>query len=641
MKRHRLPLSRSLRASAFALAAAAGSLVVVATLLAPPAQADVDDFGFRSYSADFHLDVDDAGRSTLRTVETFVAEFPDTDQNRGIQRAIPERYDGHPTDLSDVRVTDGTGAARPVDTESDDGFLVVTSASDEYVHGEQTYVFEYTQHNVTLADGEGGRDEFYWDTNGTAWAQPFESADARVHLSARLADRLTGDAACFAGPDGSSARCSSIDAAAADADGGVVIEASSGPLAAGENLTVAIGFEPGTFVPRDDSYFASWWSWMQLVAISVSLVTLVLAAGLRRTRLRDAAGRPTIVAEYEPPARSVFEAGTVVGKGTRAVAAAFVDLAVRGVIRIEATEVPKKKWAAASTTYTLRLLDPTGSGTGGRRPGRARREPSSDEREFVTILFGSGAPIGAARDIGEKDAAFGKAMSAFTTGRAAAATRSGLRRSGTAGISALVVVLATVSAVLAVVAGIVLLVSALGGAVPAVLLAAGVVAAVVSTALVARVPLTSAGAELRDHVAGLEEYIRLAEEDRLRVLQSVTGAERTDGAEQTGTRGLVGDESRPTVVDLYERLLPWAVLLGREKSWSEALAVHYEQEGTDPYWYSGGQAFNAAAFSAGIGSFGASVAASYAGSGSSSSSGGSGGGGSSGGGGGGGGGGGV
>ena len=43
---------------------------------APSAIAGVDDFVFESFTADYFLDVDENGRSTLRTVETFVAVFP-------------------------------------------------------------------------------------------------------------------------------------------------------------------------------------------------------------------------------------------------------------------------------------------------------------------------------------------------------------------------------------------------------------------------------------------------------------------------------------------------------------------------------------------------------------------------------------
>ena len=118
--------------------------------VAASALGGVQDFEFASYSADFYLDRDAAGHSTLTTVETFVATFPGFDQNHGMQRAIPMDYQGAPTDPSVISVTDEKGTARPFTTATDsNGFLVVTSREDNFVHGSQTYVFTYTQRNVT------------------------------------------------------------------------------------------------------------------------------------------------------------------------------------------------------------------------------------------------------------------------------------------------------------------------------------------------------------------------------------------------------------------------------------------------------------------------------------------------------------
>ncbi len=142
--------------------------------------------------------------------------------------------------------------------------------------------------------------------------------------------------------------------------------------------------------------------------------------------------------------------------------------------------------------------------------------------------------------------------------------------------------------------------------------------------MVSRKPLTALGAEVRDHLKGLEEFIEWAEADRIRMLQSPAGAERV--------RIDPGDPAQ--MLKLYEVLLPYAVVFGQEKQWAQHLAVLYG-EGNSPGWYAGSHGFSAGSFSAGISSLSASSASS------SSTSGGSGGGGSSGGGGGGGGGGGV
>ena len=177
-----------------------GSPAQAAGHTAGAAQASVDDFYFQSFDADYHLARNEAGNSTLRTVETIVAVFPEIDQNRGIRRAVPNVYDGHPADLQILSVTDETGASlsHDIDEGENDDFTVVTIAAKGYVHGAKTYVIEYLQTNVTLQPDDAtaaNANEFYWDVNGTGWAQPFNEVTARVHLDEGLAAAFTGSAA--------------------------------------------------------------------------------------------------------------------------------------------------------------------------------------------------------------------------------------------------------------------------------------------------------------------------------------------------------------------------------------------------------------------------------------------------------------
>ena len=108
------------------------------------------------------------------------------------------------------------------------------------------------------------------------------------------------------------------------------------------------------------------------------------------------------------------------------------------------------------------------------------------------------------------------------------------------------------------------------------------------------------------------------------MLQSPEGAEKVQVE--------AADEKQ--LVKLYERVLPYAILFGQEKEWTKQLGRYYEHLGSQPDWYAGHGAFNAAMFASSMNSLSsaANSVSSY-----SSSSGGSMGGGFSGGGGGGGG----
>ena len=568
-------------------------------------RAGLDDFEFESFSADYFLDVDSDGRSTLTTVETFVALFPEF-QNRGMRRAIPADYQGAPTDVAVQSVTDETGSPRPFTVETDDnGFVLVTSAENSFVSGRQTYVFTYTQRNVTRYFADTNDDEFFWDTNGTGWYQYFASVAATVHVPAELATSLNGQTACYRGYEGSRDTCELTTTSEAE---GTVISTQVSDIYPFENVTVAIGFAPQTFVPRDDSFWSSPVAYLQIFAVLGGLAALIFAIVLRSTLLADGRGRPTIIAEYTPPDElDVITASVILRKTTRAAAAQFVDFAVKRKIRIVETE--KKGWFSSGVAYLLELIDPTGL--------------DGPPFTLAVALFGYQLQPGTGYLMSGRDVTLSQYVRAIIASATTAAKTDGYRKKAGARygvIPALIAMLATVGSF---VFGVMLLDSAIGGAWPFLLMVPPFIGLLVVFGLVFRTPLTDKGAEVRDHLKGLELYIRLAEADRLAMLQSPTGAQR---------KAIAPADPR-MVLDIYEKLLPYAVLFGLEKQWAIELGKYYVD--SSPEWYSGTGAFNAGVFASSISTMSTSAASSYSGSSSSSSSGGSGGGGSSGGGGGG------
>ncbi len=104
-------------------------------------------------------------------------------------------------------------------------------------------------------------------------------------------------------------------------------------------------------------------------------------------------------------------------------------------------------------------------------------------------------------------------------------------------------------------------------------IAAVVVGIIISIVLSPPLRLTSKGAEAKEYLLGLREYLTVAEEDRMRMLQSPEGALRIDVTD------------RDAVVKLNERLLPYAVLWGVEDQWADELRAEYQ--GAQPTWLEG------------------------------------------------------
>ncbi len=646
-------LVRLLLSGSLVLAVSLGALVLLGGTASSPASASVpgltnprqpaaasgalrsgtDDFTFDTWHSDFRLGLTPDGHSSLTTTETIVARFPDIDQNHGIRRAIPTHYDGHPTGLTLVSVTDENGAPRAFtsETTSDNGpeFLTVTIAADDFVHGAQTYVITYRQIDVTLVPDNANDEEFYWEVNGTGWNQPFGDVSATLTVAEALVPRLAGRTDCYQGGIDSSAACTGLTGSA----DGSQVTATAGALGPHEGLTMVVAFETGSFVPRDSSFTANPFPSIGLGAALIGLIGAIIASVQRATRWRNAPGRPTVIAEYLPPKGvNLLQAGDVSAASAKAMAAQFLSFAVRGNVRV--LEGDGKKHCLLELRHS-RGLDPT-------------------EHAVLSKLFPGLAP-GTLRDLKAKDTPLATALLAEQRSNRKRMLSDGLREHKGGSTRRWLLFAAVAAAVIAVIASILGLVAEIGGGWPALVLVLGILFAVVTMIMAGSVrPLTAAGSELRDYLKGVKLYIGVAEADRLRVLQSPVGALRSPyrpdpaevladaGLDATGLPAGAMDPNRPLqVLKLYERLLPYAVLFGQEKEWSGVLGEYYTQSGTQPDWYAGSAGFNAGYFAAGISSFASSTSAAWSGTASSSSSSGGGGGGSVGGGGGGGGGGGV
>ena len=557
--------------------------------------ADVDDFDFSQFSADYYLSSDDEGRATLRVEEHLVAEFPDFDQNKGLVRKVPYTYQGRPLSF-ELESVKRNGSEEPIyNTSRDSGHMVIETGTDDYLYGEQEYEFIYTMRDVILELDDS--QEFFWDVNGTEWNQSFDEVEARVYLEDVAEDGFSGDIRCIQGAAGESETCNT------STENNKAVFESTRRLEPGENISIVLEFESSTFNPFDEGAAGVLRNFAIGISSILALISIVWAVGLR-VRYRDSRRGQVIVPQYiRPPNISMLMVAYIYRRNKslqKAVAAQIIDLAVRNKLAIVETE-KNILGLFTQTQYEIELKDKDGL--------------DDLEVELVEALFND-SDLGARYRVGDKSNQTSRRIQKLIRSAKKSVEASGYRYKVpgwyrpyvVAGISAFVGVGVSVEMFMTgfedwrVIAGGASLVSV---AVSVFLVGDGIRA------------LSDKGNEVFKYIEGLKDYIELAEAERLRVLQSPQGAQTEP----------VDISNKEQVLHLFEKLLPFAVLFGQESRWSEIVGSYYEEAHYEPAWYGGSSGFNASNFASSVSSFSASTSSSSSGMSGGTSGGGGGGGG--------------
>ena len=545
----------------------AGSLLVGSGQSAFAAQ--TDNFTITKFDAEYSLGRDRENRSTLAATWRITANFP-PNQNHGIAPIFVRNYDGHSTSFSIKSVTDEQG--KPLE-HSWNGNELRIGDKDTYVRGEKTYIIKFTQRDVTKHYKDTGRDEFYWDVIGNEWRVPMENVRVSMKIDRSLQAAQRGELFCYVGRYGSTKRCN------VSGDKSETVT-NVRRLNRREGITMAVGFNSGTFAEYQESLIERLikiWAMVQIPA-SILAVILMIWCSWRYRRLfgRKNELKP-IPPEYLPPNQASVLASAYILKKYDALmvkgsakVAQMLDLAVRHYIKLY--EVKKASFLR-SAQYEIEIV-------------KDLKELRPEECEIVSDMFGS-SMLSPGQRLNLKKLQNSVSYAART--RDDDKNLKNLVR-GKYGLCEQKSVNKRIVQKWAMGVGVigVLLLSPLLLAVAAMLFS-----------LSFGWSLTDEGLALRRYLAGLKMYIGAAETERLRMLQSPEGAEKVK----------IDTADEKQLVKLYERVLPYAVLFGQEKEWSAQLGKYYEQVGEQPDWYSGQGAFNAAAFAAGMNSL-SSVASS-------------------------------
>jgi hypothetical protein len=302
-----------------------------------------------------------------------------------------------------------------------------------------------------------------------------------------------------------------------------------------------------------------------VIALAIAPALLILVLGLIARVVAAQRVRPRVV-QYAPERGStVLRDAVLVDADRRGASAALIDLAVKRKVRLLAG--------------------------GKREPIGVELMPNAiltlEELALLEVLFGPDHTPGRARRFSSDRRALAGRVKSLLLNTEHALARDGLiaaRRVTWPGVTL------TVLAYLGMLVEALFIVFALvGGDWPALIATLIALGATIATIFVTPAwwrRFLPAAQPKREHLAGLRQYLVLAEVDRLRVLQSPSGAElrSTDAAApwlpapspQPALPGADVDAATPASrFHLHERLLPYAVLFGLEREWLAKLKLEH------------------------------------------------------------------
>ena len=534
------------------------SFIMLAGLAVPlSASADVNNFTITNFTSDQTFSKADP-QGELHIIERISVSF--TDYNHGILRAIPDRYKGHSLQLHINSITSTSGAASQYTTYSSNGNTVLKIGDPNRTFtGAQEYTIDYSLRNVISF--YNNYDELYWDVNGDQWQQPFEQVSVTVHLPAGLTS--IKDPICYTGNFGATTQ----DCTVSQISDGFRVETTQALLPE-QTLTYVAAFKQGYFHP------SKWYDTLseyQDKAIEFILPVIVVG-GLGFwwwwLRGRDPRGSGIIIPQYDAPdGLKPLEVGTLQDFHTDNVdiTATIVDLAIRGYLKIIET-TKSKLLGKDKQVYSLELVKNDYS------------QLNSHETVLMQALFG-GVTVGQNVDVSSLKNKLYQTANSLRNDVETALQADGYMRGRSFKLNKFLVFRLLFIVPFAII-GFSTAKTVWG-------VAGLVIGLVIFVAFVLHLAArTAKGVTALEHIKGLKLYLDVAEKDRLEKLQGPNAAYAANAGEPVKT------------VELFEKLLPYAMVLGVEKQWAGQFESLYT---TPPGWYSGNwTTFNALYFTSNL-----------------------------------------
>ncbi len=520
-----------------------------------------------NFAGEIKINID----SSISVKEIIAYDFGNN-QKHGIFRFIPIKYKARGGNfnlrISNIKVTDENGAAYNFSVSyPGNNVEVKIGDADKYVSGEKNYVISYIIRRAVNYFPD--HDELYWNFTGDKWQIPIESASVRLILPENANQNL--QTKCFEGILGSTDECETI------AKENTIEYKSTFSYNPGQGMTIVAGWPKGvtpepTAIQKFLDIIRDNWTLFAPVIIFALMFCLWWKRG------RDPKGRGTIIAQYEPPdGLAPAEIGTMLdgSADNKDVSATIIDLAVRGFLRIKRTE-KEGFLGTTSAEYTfIKTKD--------------EELEQNFEKEVMRGIFGNDKE----KKLSDLENKFYKTLAEVKSQLYKKITEKGYYVSNPSNTRGLWIAAAIITGTFLSV----LFASIQGGW--------GVFSGIISGVIILvfgwlMPAVTAKGAILKENILGFKDFLSVTEKDRLKFHNA--------------------PEKSP---EIFEKLLPYAMVLRVEKEWAKQFEGIYNQQ---PDWYedSSGRMFNAIILSSMVSDFSSAATMAMASQPSSASGGGSG-----------------
>ncbi len=276
--------------------------------------------------------------SSLIVMERITVNF-ESELHHGIYREIPVKYKRGFTNfnlrLGVISVEDEKGKTYPYKVTKEGRYLRIRIGDpNHYVKGIKTYYILYQVNRAINYFGD--HDEFYWNVTGDEWDVPIRSAKAAIKLPEDIPfDELNWKS--FTGPRGTTTSKAKVY----QEDGSLVF--FSDELGPREGLTIVVSFPKG-YLKKPSFLLKTFWFIQDNGIFVLPVAIFFFMFWLWLTKGRNPKVSRSIMVRYHPPAQiTPSEAGTIMDERVDLtdITAMVVDLAVRGYMKIKQITTPK------------------------------------------------------------------------------------------------------------------------------------------------------------------------------------------------------------------------------------------------------------------------------------------------------------